>query len=411
MIAAQTTADLFDDGDGGSGKPAALNVTVSQVLAGNKALGKPQQAFQRLVQKIETKRAALAQWQAYAERHQQRLAGEYRPLALKLLAEQRLMVLFLDQVLQGKTPGRSLGKVQRAKAVDLLLTLLDQLLADAEDGRDAELEAIHDRHADFTYAEIQQDELARAEAMLTDVFGMELDADHGATTAEELLAHGQRKLQERAAAEAHAAQEKQAARADKRRRANPAAAAKAAAAEALREQATQEVSQSLREVFRKLASALHPDREPDAVERQRKTALMQRVNQAYQANDLLALLGLQLEIEQIDAKHLADVPPQRLAHYSQILREQLQELDAELAQCVAPFQQAFGWQWRANTRPEEVNQVLSKDLAQLQLAAQHLREDREAMQDPKMLRQFLAEYEIAPDFDDDDDDIYPFAYR
>lgn len=409
-MVAQTTADLFVDSEGSS-KAAALNVTVSQVLAGKKALGKPQQVFQRLVQKIETKRAALAQWQAYSERHQQRLAGEYRPLALKLLAEQRLMVLFLDQVLQGKTPGRSLGKVQRVKAVDFLLTLLDQLLAGVEDGQDAELEAIHDRHAVFTYAELQQDELARAEAMLTDLFGMELDADHGATTAEELLAHGQRKLHERAEAEARAAQEKQEARADKQKRANPAAAAKAAAAEALREQATQEVSQSLREVYRKLASALHPDREPDAVERQRKTALMQRVNQAYQANDLLALLGLQLEIEQIDAQHLADVPPQRLAHYSQILREQLQELDAELAQCVAPFRQVFGWQWRANTRPEEVNQVLSKDLAQLKLAAQHMREDRESMQDPKMLRQFLAEYEIAPDFDDDDDDLYPFAYR
>jgi hypothetical protein len=33
-----------------------------------------------------------------------------------------------------------------------------------------------------------------------------------------------------------------------------------------------ELSQSIRAVYRKLASALHPDREPDAAERDRKTS-------------------------------------------------------------------------------------------------------------------------------------------
>jgi curved DNA-binding protein CbpA len=42
----------------------------------------------------------------------------------------------------------------------------------------------------------------------------------------------------------------------------------------------------VREVFRKLASELHPDRETDPAEHARKTELMQRVNQAYKAGDL-----------------------------------------------------------------------------------------------------------------------------
>ena len=50
------------------------------------------------------------------------------------------------------------------------------------------------------------------------------------------------------------------------------------------------MSQSIREVYRKLAGALHPDRESDPQERERKTALMQRVNQAYAKNNLLQLL-------------------------------------------------------------------------------------------------------------------------
>ena len=57
-----------------------------------------------------------------------------------------------------------------------------------------------------------------------------------------------------------------------------------------RGQAALEASQSVRDVYRKLVSALHPDREADGAERERKTALMQRANQAYERNDLLELL-------------------------------------------------------------------------------------------------------------------------
>jgi len=69
---------------------------------------------------------------------------------------------------------------------------------------------------------------------------------------------------------------------------------------AQRDQAAQGGTRAVREVFRKLASELHPDRETDPAEHARKTELMQRVNQTYKAGDLLALLELQLSIEQID---------------------------------------------------------------------------------------------------------------
>jgi hypothetical protein len=43
---------------------------------------------------------------------------------------------------------------------------------------------------------------------------------------------------------------------------------------------------------------------------------MQRVNRAYEAQDLLALLELQLQIEQIDESHIANAGEQRLKHYN-----------------------------------------------------------------------------------------------
>ena len=62
-------------------------------------------------------------------------------------------------------------------------------------------------------------------------------------------------------------------------------------------------TQSIREIFRKLASALHPDRETDRKGCEVKTALILQVNRAYAGNDLLTLLELQ--IEQVDASHIA----------------------------------------------------------------------------------------------------------
>jgi hypothetical protein len=367
------------------------------VLAQGKASTKAQQSFQRLVAKIEGKREQLRHWQAYVLRYGQRLAAELTPLQAQLRVGQRQMTLLLDELLSSPPPGRSLGRVQRAKLRQLLMNLLAGLL---EEGDDEALEALHDKYSDVSHEEIRQSEVDMAHTLLKDVFGLEIDDDHNASSPEELLQHAQRKMQDRAQHEARLAQERQDARAAKRSKAGT---AKAEAAQAKREQAANEVSQSLREVYRKLASALHPDRETDTDARQRKTLMMQRVNQAYDANDLLTLLGLQLEIEQIDAAHLASVPPQRLAHYNQILREQLSELEAELAHCTLPFRHSMGMAWGVALTPAMVDQALSADIAGLQAAKREIEEDLVAFRDPRKLRDMLKHYRLEPDFDDFDD--------
>jgi hypothetical protein len=383
-----TTASLFDDEEPDSG------TSLIEVLAQSKPLTKAQLNFQRLVAKIEGKREQLKQWQAYIERYHQRLAAELVPLQDKMRGGQRQMAFLLDELLTRPLPGRRLGKVQRAKLRQLLLNLVTTLL---EEDPDEALEALHDKHAEVPHSEVRESELALTQAMLEGVLGVEVGDDHGASSAEELLQHAQRKMQERVEAEARQAQERQDARAAKR---SGASSAKAEAAQVKREQAAQEVSQSLREVYRKLASALHPDRETDAAARVRKTALMQRVNQAYAANDLLSLLGLQLEIEQIDAAHLASVSPQRLAHFNQILREQLSELEDELAHCTLPFREALGMGARsAALSPVMVDQYLSADLARLRMAIRELEQDMAAFRDPVRLRESLKHYPLEQDDD------------
>jgi curved DNA-binding protein CbpA len=87
---------------------------------------------------------------------------------------------------------------------------------------------------------------------------------------------------------------------------------------------------SLRSIYRKLASVLHPDRESDPEERARKTALLQRANQSYKNGDLLALLGLQLEISMVDAAHLSALDDAQIKDYVRALKAQLADLEAEI---------------------------------------------------------------------------------
>ena len=391
-MTAPSTASLFDDERGNDG-------SVVEALARAKPVSKAQRLFHQLVARIERMREKLQHWQAFLPRYNQRLSREMAPLRLQLRAGQRRMVDLVDGLLSQPGPGRRLASRERAKLRHLLTTLLLDLLAD---GDDAALEALHDKYSDVPFARMRKSDMEITEAMLNDVFGLDVGDEHGASNTEDLLRHAQRTMEQRVEEEARQAEAGYAGRAGKRSKSST---AKATAAQAKREQAEREIGQSLREVYRKLASALHPDREPDAGARQRKTLLMQRVNQAYAANDLLTLLGLQLEIEQIDAAHLSSVSPQRLVHYNQILREQIADLEDEIESCVLPFREQYDLAWNAVLTPAVVDQRLNVELAELRVTLRSLEEDLVTFRDPVRLRASLKHYDPEQDIDDDIDEL------
>nr|WP_297355217.1 hypothetical protein [uncultured Caldimonas sp.] len=87
---------------------------------------------------------------------------------------------------------------------------------------------------------------------------------------------------------------------------------------------------------------------------------MQRVNQAYEAQDLLTLLELQLQIEQIDESHIANAGEQRLKHYNKVLGEQLAELKAEAQHIEMGFCMEFGLEPGWGLNPRKLGQVLEQ---------------------------------------------------
>lgn len=312
------------------------------------ALAQQQERFNLLVQDIASSRAVLTEWQERIQRYQQAV----EPVRRELHAAWREWVFALDQAsLQaGLTRGerKQLGELVQEAAAPLL-----------EQGNDAEIARVAGRHAD----ESRSTQNTPEEADATDVVD------------EENLAEDWEQQAAAAAAQ----------------RAEWAAQRRAASALKRRRQEEQEVSQSVRAVYRRLASALHPDREPDALQRERKTALMQQANRAYAEENLLGLLELQLQAEQIDAAHLAAVDRRRLQHYVTVLEEQLADLRSEIRRLEDDFRDATGLAPGAGLQPRKADRLISSEAQRLRGTLQALRRQMQWLLDADTLKEWLRE--------------------
>ena len=247
--------------------PAAPTEALVAIGLPAQALSKRQRSFNRLIEQIRCQRDLLAEWQAYAPRFHQRLANEQAPRKARLRAARLDLLQLLDALVAGRLPGPKLGKRQLGK----LQSWISQIAAALPEERpDAEIGSIFDRHSDISHADTLRAEMDEAQALFGQVLGEEALRGHRAQTLDELMQHAGDHVA--AQAKAQAERVESSVQPDTSNYAK--AAAKARQAETARQRqdaAAQQAGQSVREIFRKLASALHPDREPEPAERQRKT--------------------------------------------------------------------------------------------------------------------------------------------
>jgi hypothetical protein len=238
---------------------------------------------------------------------------------------------------------------------------LESLIAHASEQQRPPLIAIYDRHNLVSFQQQEQedadDEAIFRSSVLNNLDG--LAPEEAAWT--ETLNHEEflHFVEDRLFGDQAAQQ------ADRKAKKKPSAAETKRAAE---EQANH---LSVREIFRKLASDLHPDREQDPVAKERKTALMQRLNQAYQANDLLALLSLQIEIEQIAAIDLKNMSEQRLAQYNKVLNEQLKTVKDSCAQRIDQLSSCFPMHMPRLRQPKDVKKHVNEHVYLTQKATHY----------------------------------------
>ncbi|KJV35268.1 J domain-containing protein [Luteibacter yeojuensis] len=347
------------------------------VVQSERPVSRSQESFNALVDKINKRRATLAEWEAYGVEFERRYAGEYIPLRRTLDDVQTKLILGLDQSYDMK----GLTKGERRMIGDLIVHLAEQVLESVDDSVVAE---IHERYRPM---EGRDDAGVKAEPKgdVEEVVSFEMPQDVDIDSPDDLMAHIQAQLDEQ---ERRANQQRQAREASRATRKK--ASAKEAAAERARAKEA-EAHLSLREVYRKLASALHPDREADPTERTRKAALMQRVNAAYASRSLLDLLEIQLEIEQIDQAAMESVSTERLKRWNTVLKEQLEGLEQELAEVDHGFQVRCGLTPRSSSSPKVIKRTLNAHIDNLRDYVRMFEDDIRIVSDIQRLKPWLRE--------------------
>jgi hypothetical protein len=229
--------------------------------------------------------------------------------------------------------------------------------------------------------------------LLDDMGGLDL-GDEPVESAEELMQRAQQQMARQREAQAQAQAH---ARPPKRRQ---------SAAEKRAEEDARRVTQTVRDVYRKLAAALHPDRaEPGATPEQlaQRHEQMSRANTAYESGDLLALLSLQLQIEQVDIAHAAHMAAEQVRHFNKVLAEQLHEIEAEIAEREHAFMGTYGIAPMKRPHPDKLGGFLKEEVRDaLTAEAGLVREQRTLRGDPasarRLLKQLAAEYRFEDGF-------------
>jgi hypothetical protein len=314
-------------------------------------LSADQKRFNALTQQIAQSRKRLLAWKDNLLSFRQVYTETVVPLKAEGARETRAWLFKLDALLSaGKW-----SKSERTTVNQIVTEAAGELLA--SQNNDRELKALFERHAGVDFETDRRNLLKSVKDITEAATGVDLGDDEDLNNEEEFIRRMHKSLE--AQIQAHEAEAEREAQAQRGYR-DTAAQKRAEQAQQRREREAQLVSQSIREIYRRLASALHPDREPDEVRRNEKTAMMQRVNQAYAANDLLSMLELQLEIEQIDAKHIANASAHQLKHYNKILAEQLEELRDEIELEGMRFRLEFGIDPSRKVNPAMLGDILKE---------------------------------------------------
>ena len=301
--------------------PKPQLVRIKATSADDAPLSKAQKEFNRLTGRIGRLEREVHEFGEAATRLRQRVQHEYRPLQARHNAERAAMVRLFDHALDAY----KLTKGERNKILDLLLNGCADLL----DRGHADLQPIFDKYAPPP-ASAEEEAVADRETseamkqLFTLRYGIEFDPAVDVSTKEKFRAYVDQKLAGQAAEDAEEAA-REAARYAARKK-----SPKQQAAEAKKQAEEKTITRSVRALYMDLVKALHPDREPDEAEKLRKTELLKQVTTAYQANELLTLLRLQLELQHIDQSHLENLAEDQLRHYNKLLREQVRELEDQM---------------------------------------------------------------------------------
>ena len=345
-------------------------------------LSPEQKTFNRLSQQIAKVRQQMSDWESAMEATRQRVLKDLLPLRDQHLQLRIQLLAQLDTI----SLTQKLGKADSETLSQMIARLAENLMTESSD---PQLQEIYDRHGGPDAEE--QAMFAEMKVSMEDFFKLnpeaagEKSSENPKAWAEEEMSQTQSQRENHQHPRPKTAQQK--------------------AQEAHQAEQAGQIRQSLQGIYRRLVSAVHPDRETDPVMYAQKTALMQRINQAYGENDLLQLLALQHELGLMDAQAVHQLGDAHLKKYNQALKAHLATLKGKMQALQQHLAGSLGIPFFAIHSPH----ALSRDLHEtIQVTRQDiigLRQEMKRLSQPAYLKRWIktARRELeSEDYIDDD---------
>jgi hypothetical protein len=355
----------------------------------NAQLTPAQQRFNDLLAQIERLSGMIQRLEAWSDKHRYAHIQALRESVQLLQAHRKSLLLFVHERLQTADFTDRQQRMARG--------LVRGLMAHLATTNDPQVQALVDLYVseedEQEAAEEQAEAAQRLRERIEEALGQPIEKPGQYQTPEEMMQAGMRQWQRQQQADEDRKTAKRAAR-----KAQKQAQKKSAAADKGEVPAAQtrelDAKSAIRTIFRQLASALHPDREPDEQERLRKTGLMSEVNAAYEKNDLTTLLRLQMQVTQANPQNkvgTARMADDKLIAMSLLLKEQVAALEDDLDQLENRLSRELCVPVRADADEAALSQSLQRIQVDQRHSADSLAADLRRIQNDAELKRWLKE--------------------
>jgi hypothetical protein len=312
------------------------------------------------------------------------------PVEKKVMSAQKEFIILMDK----SAFVDSLKKKQTQRYHAIIAQEAESLLNSNIYCDDEEVMVLYDRHSedDMSWqAQMEADEAEQldfAAQMANHMFGIDLDPEDMKDP--EKLMHKMNARKEEMMAE----QEGYEAKRQERKK-----TAKQLEAEANRKAVENAVNRTAKQIYHDLVKHFHPDKEPDETLRIQKTEIMKEITAAYEANNHLKLMELQINLlagENVFAKF----NEKQLKYFNDILKKQKEELEMEY-EINSPYSNGNIYAQLFDTNPYIMNRKIKEHIEHFERYMHMVNGWIELIRTKEGFKDLVKNYELDDDSDDD----------
>lgn len=285
-------------------------------------LSKQQQAFNRLVKRIEKLRHELEDTKHILNDKLDFYVKHIYQFEQQLTSLQKEVVKLLYKFYNNK---KLLSKKQKESLQQVIVTQLSNISAANAGEPDNELKEIFKAVEGISYEEAVKEDFENLKNEMSEMFeefGYEMNIDdiHSNMTEEEIIKK-MLEMQDEVKQQAEAKQQKNFSSKKTKKQIEKEEKDK------LLEEAR---NKNISSIYRQLAKAFHPDLEQNEELKLEKEQQMKELTAAYEKNDLHTLLKLEMAWIQKEENNPDKLGDEKLKIYNEVLKEQVQELEYEM---------------------------------------------------------------------------------